>query len=303
MIKRTVEISREPAHLSVELDQLLIQQKGVEKKDAARVPCEDIGVVLVDHYQTTYSHAALARLMEFGAAVVICGKDHLPVGLLLPMAAHTELVPRLADQIAAGKPLCNRLWQQIVLAKIRAQANNLPADSPQRTRLQALAGEVKSGDTTNVEAQAAKIYWSAWLGADTPFRRDPEGDGLNAMLNYGYAVLRAAVGRTLVAAGLNPSLGLHHSNRSNAFCLADDLVEPIRPLVDAKVRDLHEWGMEKLDQGAIAHLLGLLTTTVRVGETTGPLMVGLHRTAASLVRCLGKETDRLELPVVLDHEL
>lgn len=300
MIKRTIEISREAAHLSVELDQLLIQQKGEERQPPARIPCEDIGIVMVDHHQTTYSHAALARLMEFGAAVVICGRDHLPVGLLLPMATHTELVPRLTEQIAAGKPLLKQLWRQIVQAKIRAQARNLPADSPVKAKLLTLASEVKSGDTSNVEAQAAKVYWSAWLGPGNPFRRDADGDGLNAMLNYGYAILRAAIGRTLVAAGLNPALGLHHANRSNAFCLADDLVEPLRPLVDAKVRDLKEWGMEKLDQGAKAHLLGLLTATVQVGESTGPLMVGLHRTAASLVRCLTKESDRLDLPVLAE---
>jgi len=307
MIKRTIEISKEPAHLAVKLDQLLIHRHDTEPSPTASIPCEDIGLVMVDHAQTTYSHHALAKLMEYGAAVVICGQNHLPVGLLLPIPSHTEVVWRIKDQIAAGKPLCKQLWRQVVIAKIRAQAANLEPGSSPCSKLLALARSVRSGDPTNVEAQAARIYWSAWLGdsdSTKTFRRNsapPKEDAINAMLNYGYAILRAAVARALVAAGLHPSLGIHHSHRSNTFCLADDLVEPIRPLADARVRDLHQWGMDKLDQGAKAHLLQLLTDPVQVGDQTGPLMVGLHRTVASLVQCYQGVQKKLLLPIAVDE--
>lgn len=298
MIKRTVEISKESVHLAVRYGQLRIERHGADPREAPSIPCEDIGLLLVDAPQTTYSHSALTTLMESGAVFVVCGRQHLPVGMMVPLPAHTETVSRIRDQIDAGKPLQKHLWRQIVVAKIRAQAANLPADGSPRSKLIVLSREVKSGDTSNVEAQAAKIYWAAWLGPGVKFRRDPDGHGLNAMLNYGYAVLRAAVARALVAAGLHPALGIHHSNRSNTFCLADDLVEPIRPLVDARVRDLREWGMESLDQGAKAHLLALLTATVRVDSQAGPLMVGLHRTVASLVRCYQRSSRTLSLPTV-----
>lgn len=299
MIKRTIEVSLEAVHLASKLKQLLLQRHEGDPRTATSIPCEDIGMLVVDQQQTTYSHAALTTLMDCGAAVVLCGRQHLPVGMLIPLPTHTETVTRVNNQIAVGKPLKKQLWRQIVVAKIRAQAENLPPASVARAKLLTLAREVKSGDTSNVEAQAAKVYWSAWLGPDSGFRRDPDGDGLNALLNYGYAIMRAAVARTLVAAGLHPALGIHHSNRSNAFCLADDLVEPIRPLVDARVHDLREWGMEKLDQPTKAHLLSLLTVTVRVGDQTGPLMVGLHRTVASLVRCYQGNARNLELPVLV----
>lgn len=307
MIKRTIEISRQSVHLAVEKNQLLLVLHEPDHGFLARIPCEDVGLVMVDHQETTYSHAALARLLDFGAAVVICGRNHLPSGLLLPLPAHTEIVWRINEQIAASRPLCKQLWQQLVVAKIRAQARNL-ISGPVRERLLALAGEVRSGDPTNVEAQAAKLYWSAWLAGDrqppgegqspppTGFHRDPEGtDALNAMLNYGYAVLRAAIARALVAAGLFPALGLHHANRSNAFCLADDLLEPLRPMVDRVVRRLHHRRQAELDPKAKQALLELLTASVRCGDQTGPLMVALHRMVASLVACYRGEEKRLLL--------
>jgi CRISPR-associated protein Cas1 len=298
MIKRTVEISKESVHVTAELNQLCLYRHEPESGMVASIPCEDIGLVVADHQGTTYSHAALARLIEFGAAVLICGRNHLPAGLLLPLGSHTEVVWRIHDQIAISRPLRKQLWKQIVVAKVRGQANNLPASSAARRRLLALAGQVKSGDPTNVEAQAAKVYWPAWLDGTTPFQRNPEADDpVNGMLNYGYAVVRAAVGRALVSAGLHPALGLHHCNRSNAFCLADDLLEPLRPLVDGVVRSLHQEGRTELNRPAKAALLGVLTATVRIADQAGPLLVGLHRTVASLVRCFEGVDDRLQLPV------
>lgn len=292
MIKRTIEISREAAHLTVQLDQLILKRDG---QVVGSVPCEDIGMVLVDHAGTTYTHAALTRLAAADAALVICGRDHLPTGILLPLSDHSQVVWRVKDQIAVARPVRKQLWRQIVQAKIRAQAAELPAGAA-RTRLLTLAREVRSGDPQNSEAQAARAYWTAWL-PDERFLRDPDGATPNALLNYGYAVVRAAVARALVAAGLLPALGLQHSNRSNAFCLADDLIEPLRPMVDRRARALHLAGRSELDQTTKAALLEVLTAEVQVGEQRGPLLVSLHRYTASLLRCYRGERKALEVPI------
>lgn len=302
MIKRLIEISRDPAHLSLRDEQLVIQPYDAPQDAAASIPCEDIGMVLIDHVRTTYTHQALAALMRFGAVVVVCGRDHLPAGLLLPVADHPEIVWRLNDQIAASLPLKKRLWQQIVKAKVVAQARNLPRESDARKQLLNLAEEVRSGDTTNVESQAARIYWNAWLGDGVPFTRDQDGDGVNALLNYGYAVLRAAVARALVSAGLTPALGLQHRHRANPFCLADDVLEPFRPLVDAVVQQLQRLGRLTLDQPTKAALLAVLHQTVRLEDSKGPLMVALHRTAASLVRCFQRADRQLLIPAAPDDD-
>jgi CRISPR-associated protein Cas1 len=292
VIKHTIEISREPVHLAVQLKQLLLKRDG---ETVGHVPCEDVGVVLVDHPATTYSHAALASLAEFDAVLVICGRNHLPAAVLLPLADHSQAVLRQRDQIAASRPLCKRLWQHIVQAKVRAQAANLNAGSSARNKLLVLAKEVRSGDPMNIEAQAARIYWPAWTPEES-FRRDYNGNGLNGLLNYGYAVVRAAVARAIVAAGLFPSLGIHHHNRGNAFCLADDLIEPLRPLVDDRARELFRQGYDDLTQEAKAQLLELLTDPVELAGEKGPLMVSLHRYAASLVHCFAGEAKKLQIP-------
>jgi len=251
--------------------------------------------VVVDQPQTTYSHAALMGLAESDAALVICGRNHLPVAMLLPLADHSQVVWRVAEQVAVSKPLRKQLWKQIVRAKVRAQATNLPQDCPARQKLVELSRQVRSGDPANVEAQAARVYWQNWL-PDEPFRRDTDGAGFNALLNYGYAVLRAAMARALVTAGLLPALGLFHCNRSNAFCLADDMMEPLRPMVDRRVRELRQQGHDQLKPGTKAGLLSLLADPIRLGHQRGPLMVSLHRMVASLVRCYQGEADRLEIP-------
>jgi len=298
LIKRTVEISREPAHLSVRLDQLVLKRDGAV---VGQIPCEDIGVVLVDHPGTTYTHAALSLLANNGATVVLCGNDHLPNAIVMPMADHSQVVWRIGEQLAAKRSLTKQLWRQLVQAKIRAQAKNLPPRSSSRTKLLALAKDVKSGDPKNVEAYAAKIYWAHWL-AKEKFRRNPDLPGTNAFLNYGYAVIRAAVARAIVAAGLLPALGLHHRNRSNAFCLADDLIEPLRPLVDDRVRDLRLRGYDELSQEAKAELLSLLVDPVRMGNETGPLLVNTHRMVASLVKCYQEKTKQLEIPRAINTD-
>ena len=303
MIKRTLEISREPAHLATRLGQLLLKRDG---EVAASIPCEDIGVVAVDHPQTTYTHGALTELLQHGAAVLLCGRDHLPVGLMLPLSEHHQVVWRVQSQIDTSLPVKKRLWQQLVRGKILAQAANLDPDGAAARKLRNFARSVRSGDPSNREAQAARVYWANWLlqGPEAvhhvDFRRDPDGDGANAMLNYGYAVIRAALARALVSGGLYPALGVHHSNRGNPFCLADDLIEPLRPLVDDRVRTLLFDCAEELTQPVKAQLLDLLTVEVETGNFRGPLMVALHRYVAGFVRVLEGETKKLVIPVPCD---
>jgi len=321
MARRTVEISRDKAHLSVRDGQLLIIRDGEASSDHAgggrspdrpdlattrsmrsRIPCEDLGLVLVDHPETTYTHAALTTLAQAGAALVVCGRDHLPTAVLLPLSSHTEQVWRVSDQIDCGKVIQKQLWTAIVRAKIIAQASNLAPDSPAHRRLMALARRVRSGDPENLEAQAARVYWSALFPSrgDWTFKRKPrDRTPPNNLLDYGYAVLRAAVARALVGAGLFPAIGIHHSNRSNAFCLADDLVEPLRPMIDRRARHLFNQGHSGLDQPTKAELLLILTAIVGLGQdaTIGPLDAALPRYAASLARSLASGRVELLIPV------
>lgn len=299
MIKRTIEISQEPASLRVRHEQLELR-RGEELLRS--IPCEDIGVVVVDHPQTTYSHGALASLAEHDAVVVICGNNHLPSALLLPLADHGQVVWRLQDQLRARRPLCKRLWKQLIQAKIRAAARNLPLDEPARKKLLALAREVRSGDPKNVEAHAARVYWSKWVPEEAQFRRDTDGEGINSLLNYGYAIVRAALARAIVAAGMHPAIGLKHRHRANAFCLADDLIEPLRPLVDARARDLYRQGLRGITRDTKAGLLQLLADEVQLGQEIGPLMVNLHRFVASFAQCLRAERTTLLIPTALSRE-
>jgi len=291
MIKRTVEISGQHNRLSVSLGSLVIERDG---EVVGRVPLEDLGVLILDAADTVYTHWVLAEALAAGAVIVPCGRDHLPAGLFLPQNNSLQ-TQRLAAQVAAPLPLKKRLWKQIVQAKVRHQAAVLPHDSPARGRIANLVTSVRSGDPTNVEAQAARIYWQALFGEE--FRRNPDADdSTNALLNYGYAVLRAAVARALAGAGLHPSFGLHHHNRSNAFALADDLLEPLRPLVDRKAKALADFGQTDITPATKRELLSLLTQEVEVAELKGPLLVALERTVASLVRCYEREQAKLDLP-------
>lgn len=273
---------------------------------AATIPSEDIGMVVVDEPQTTYTHAALAELCEQGAVLVVCGRDHQPSGVLLSMGSHNEIVWRLQDQIRARRPLQKQLWQSIIRAKIRAQAAAMP-ESPgleaRRSQLAEMAKTVRSGDRENVEAQAARLYWSAWLGSghsQVCFSREAgctPSVPPNNFLDYGYAILRAAVARAIVGAGLLPAIGINHHHRSNAFCLADDLMEPLRPIIDVRARALFASGERVLTQPNKAALLMAATATVRDSTGRGPLLVVLHRYIASFTLSLSTGKDALDIPV------
>lgn len=306
MIKRIVEVSSRPLWISVRHDQLRLSNPPNDGgEEVASIPCEDIGVLLVEHPQAMISHSAVGRLMEYGAAVVFCGRDHLPVGVATPVSRNVEVVQRLRTQLDATKPTRKRLWKQLVVGKIRAQARNLDHAPKVQSRLLAMARRVRSNDPENVEAQAARAYWSVWLdhvcNADT-FRRDTDGDGVNGLLNYGYAVARAAVARAVVSAGLTPALGIHHHHRSNAFALADDLLEPLRPLVDRTVQQLVADGRRDVTPQSKKALLGVLHEAVEFDGETGPLMVVMHRYTAAFVRCLERKQKKLPLPLMLDED-
>jgi len=313
MARRTIEISAERAHLATEHNQLLIIRDGQSRRDLEmrqRIACEDLGLVVVDHREVTYTHAALAALAEHGAALVVCSNNHLPAAIMLPISSHTEQIWRIQDQIECPKVLKKQLWTILVKAKIRAQASNLEPDSPAHRRLMQMVKEVKSNDTTNVEAQAARVYWQGLFPpkGDWKFKRSPgERNPPNSFLDYGYTVLRAAIARALIGAGLMPAIGIHHSNRSNAFCLADDLIEPLRPMIDRRVLRLIKSGRQYLDQETKAELLLTLTasvniTTVESETTLGPLDAALVRYAASLTKSYSTGKPRLLIPAEVFDE-
>ena len=293
MIRRTIEVSSGPARLSIRNRQLVIQREG---QQPITVPAEDIGLLLVDHQAVTYTHAVFTALAEAGAALVLCGGEHLPSSLMMPLAANTVQTERFAAQIAAGAPLKKQLWRQIVAAKLTLQAAVLKAASGSDGGLRAMARRVRSGDPDNLEAQAAQRYWPRLFGHT--FRRGRDGEPPNNLLNYGYMALRAAVARALCAAGLLPTLGIHHRNRYNAFCLADDLMEPYRPFVDLKVFELVRYDVAppRLGRDEKAHLLGLFNHSVRIDGRKTPLLLALHTAAASLARSFAERRAQLLMP-------
>jgi CRISPR-associated protein Cas1 len=293
---RIVEISDSPARLRIEHRQLVIDAGTREEPRDQRVPLDDLAVLVVAHPAVSYTQAVLTELVAAGGTFVTCDRFRLPVGLLMPLDAHSVQTDRFRKQLDLPKPRQKRLWQQIIQAKIAMQALVLAEQTENDGGLAALIPLVRSGDPSNVEARAARRYWQLLFGQD--FRRDRHAEDHNRLLNYGYAVMRAAVARAVVAAGLHPSLGVHHHNKYNSYCLADDLMEPYRPLVDrAVVTVVEEFGeVPELDKLTRAHLLGALQSWVLLAGEQRTLFDALSRTAASLANVITGEADRLELP-------
>jgi len=292
MIKRTVEISGKGNRLSVRHGCLVVERDG---EDIGHIPMEDLGALILDAPTTTYTHAVIAEALAAGAVIVPCGPNHLPRGLFLPQNNSLQ-TRRLRDQTRSPVPLRKALWKQVVQGKIRNQAAVIGKDRPAGRKLTAMISRVRSGDPSNVEAQAARAYWPALF--DPSFRRSSADSPPNALLNYGYAIMRAGVARSICAAGLHPSLGLHHHNQYNDFCLADDMLEPFRPLVDRKVCELNDAGLHEIDKETKPRLLSLLTEQIEVSGERGPLSVALERMMASLVACFARERKTLELPTL-----
>ncbi len=312
MIKKTIYVSN-PAHLSLRMQQLVIKMSDVEKsnlhdnikqKFEVTKPIEDIGILLLEHPQITITQAVMAALLENNTAVITCDNRSMPVGLLLPLDGNTTQSERFADQIAASQPLKKQLWQQTIRAKIENQASVLAKLTTTETRcMRQWANDVKSGDTEGHEARAAAYYWrnlfTSVSGLES-FTRGREGEPPNNLLNYGYAILRATVARALVSSGMLPTLGIHHHNKYNAYCLADDIMEPYRPYVDQLVFTItQELGIEAitmLTRDLKMRLLAIPTLDVIINGKRSPLMVAVSQTTASLYKCFSGDLRKIAYP-------
>lgn len=291
MVGRVVEIATDGRHLAVDRGFLTIKGDGSE---IGRVPLDDLTALIANAHGLSYSNNLLVTLATRGVPVVLCAANHRPTALVWPVDGHHAQAGRMSDQAKASAPLKKRLWQQIVQAKIMAQGATLASVGAEAGGFRLLARKVRAGDPQNVEAEAARRYWPLLFGSD--FRRNTDAVGLNALLNYGYAVVRAAVARAVMAAGLHPSLGLMHSNRGNALVLVDDLMEPFRPLVDAEVHRLKTSGTADVTSEAKAALARIMIIDLPADEGLSPLMTCLERLASSLAKAYAGETDRLILP-------
>lgn len=310
MIKRTLYFGN-PAYLNVRLAQLEIRLPEVEKNDSLpepfkasavkRIPIEDIGVVVLDNKQITITQGALGALLDNNVAVVTCDEHRMPSGLMLPLEGNTTQSERFRDQIEASLPLKKQLWQQTIQAKILNQSSVLYRQRGLDCgNMEAWAKQVKSGDADNLEGRAAAFYWQNLFGEIKGFRRDREGVPPNNLLNYGYAILRAVVARSLVGSGLLPTLGIHHHNRYNAYCLADDIMEPYRPYVDKLVAEIVDSGADisLLTTELKGKLLAIPVLDVVINGRRSPLMVGVGMTTASLYKCYSGEIRKIAYPMM-----
>lgn len=300
MLKRTLYFGNS-AYLSLRDDQLVVKTPLGDERTAA---IEDVGFVILDDSRITISHALLGALMENNCAVIVCGKTHLPTGLFLPLSGNTLQSERFQAQVAATLPLKKQLWQQTVRQKILNQAKVLELrQNRSAKRLVTLANTVRSGDVENREAVAAAFYWKEMFPQIENFKRERFGIPPNNLLNYGYAILRGVVARSLVASGLLPTLGIHHSNRYNAYCLADDIMEPYRPIVDKliveMVGDKDEFPAE-LDKNLKVPLLKIPVLDALIDGKRSPLMNAVASTTTSLSRCYAGESRKILYPEVPD---
>ena len=313
MIKKTLYFGN-PAYLSLRMGQMVIKLPEVEsnellpeimkKQSEITKPIEDIGVVVLDNRRITITQGLLEALLENNCAVITCDSHSLPVGLMLPLYGNSTQNERFRYQLVASQPLRKQLWQQTIKAKIENQAAVLSACSGVPIKnMKRWADDVRSGDPDNVEGHAAAYYWRYFFNNITGlenFTRNREGMAPNNLLNYGYAILRAVVARALVTSGLLPTLGIHHHNRYNAYCLADDIMEPYRPYVDELVFAIvKEQGVDNLQLTTTlkAQLLSIPTLDVVIGGKRSPLMVAATQSTASLYKCFSGELRRIAYPV------
>jgi CRISPR-associated protein Cas1 len=307
MIKRILYFGN-PAYLSTHLEQLVVRLPEVEKNDTlpdifkkeaiATIPIEDIGVVILDHQRLTISQALLAKLLANNAAVITCDNTHHPTGLLLNLDGHSLQSQRFKAQMEASEPLKKQLWQQTIKTKIRNQAAILKMQGYEIGNMLHWAESVRSGDPDNLEGRASAWYWSKVFNPELNFIREPAGEPPNNLLNYAYAILRACVARALVGSGLLPTLGIFHRNQYNAYCLADDMMEPYRPFADRLVLALiNEFGTQtELTPEVKKKLLVLPAQDVVLQGETSPMMIAMQRTSASLAKCFLGEARKLVYP-------
>lgn len=295
MIKRTLYFGN-PAYLKTANEQMVIQmQDGGESKSA---PIEDIGLLILDHQQITITQALIAKLLANNTAVITCNQTHHPTGLLMNLDGNTLQSQKFQAQIEASAPLKKQLWQHTIIAKISNQAYLLKSQKGDSRTLMKWAEGVKSGDSDNCEAKAAAYYWKNIFSEFLQFKREREGTPPNNLLNYGYAILRALVARGLVASGLLPTLGIHHRNQYNAYCLADDIMEPYRPYVDKTVCEIIRMNGRFLNMtpNMKKRLLEIPAMDVKISGQNSPLMNAVQRTTASLAQCFEGETRKIIYP-------
>ncbi|SNS16426.1 CRISP-associated protein Cas1 [Belliella buryatensis] len=295
MIKRTLFFGN-PAYLSTKNEQLHISFPEADKADRT-VPIEDLGMVVLENQQITITNGLLAKLTDRKVAVVSCNAQHLPEGLLLPMQGHSEQTERVRYQLEASQPLKKNLWQQTVSAKIKNQYALLQEKGKESKRMEYLYKNVSSGDTANHEAQAAAIYWQK-LFEIPDFNRGQLGIPPNNLLNYGYAILRAVIARALVSSGMLPGVGIWHRNKYNAYCLADDIMEPYRPYVDLVVSHIVETqdDYSELTTELKKELLSIPALDVKIDGQKSPLMVAASRTTSSLFECFAGISRKIIYP-------
>lgn len=298
MIKRTIYFGS-PTYLSLRNGQLVVDVAGLTDDKIATqarrtIPVEDIGIVVLDNRQITITYAVIEALLANNSAFITCDSSRMPVGMLLPLSGNTTQNERFRIQLDASEPLKKQLWQQTVQAKIANQATALHLERGTEVgNMKKWVSEVRSADPDNLEARAAVYYWANLF---CNFTRDRQGLPPNNLLNYGYAILRAVVARALVASGLFPTLGIHHHNRYNAYCLADDVMEPYRPYVDRVVVELYEQGHSELDNVAKSRLLSIPTIEVTIDGQRSPLMIAVGQTTASLFKCFDGQVRRIAYP-------
>lgn len=308
MIKKTLYFEN-PVYLSMKNSQLVIKLPEVVQSDTLSesfkqeavktIPIEDIGIVILDNKQITLTHGLLEALLNNNAAVITCGSNRMPIGLHLPLEGNTTQSELTQAQIEASLPLKKQLWQQTIQAKITNQAYVLKNCRNEVVKnMLAWAKDVKSGDSDNLEARAAAYYWANMFRDIEGFRRGREGIPPNNLLNYGYAILRAVIARSLVASGLFPALGIHHHNRYNAYCLADDIMEPYRPFVDKMVAEIVDSGenYQELTKNIKMKLLSIPVMDVFINGQRSPLMIASTQTTASLARCYLGENRKIAYP-------
>lgn len=298
MIKRTLVFSN-PTYLSLGNKQLVVSFPNQEKVGKT-IPIEDIGVLLMEHQQITISHGLIAALLQNNVAIISCDVSHMPTGLLLPLdGCHTQS-ERFRYQIEASLPLKKQLWQQTIAAKIYNQARVLEDLGHPVNNLFRWSRQVRSGDPDNYEGRSAAYYWQHIFRPYLDFYRGRAGDPPNNLLNYGYAILRAVVARALVSSGLLPTLGIFHRNKYNAYCLADDIMEPYRPYVDKLVYEIVAEGKDytELNSELKIRLLKLPQLDVRFDDFNSPLLIGISRSTASLARCFEGVSRKIIYPEI-----
>lgn len=291
MIGRVIEVVESDRHLSVEYGNILIRSSS---SVIARVALDDVSAIIVNPHGSTHSAGLLRALAERNIPLIVTGNNFSPVGVMLGVDGNFHQSARVEAQIEASRPTAKRLWQQIIRAKLDMQAMALEVVGAESASVRAMVSKVRSGDPDNFEAQAARLYWRRMFGR--AFRRDRELVGVNSFLNYGYAVLRSATARAVVAAGLHPAIGIHHRNAYNPMRLVDDLMEPYRPLVDIRVYALVAAGVEEVTPETKRRLVSVINTDVPTSLGMSPVSVALHYLATSLSKVYLGENDRLELP-------